>query len=263
MDINILSMQQALSDWLGLLQGPVEPPFVRKAEFQNQWQYLFRLIMLVMIMITTLLTFSYLGLSTSEKEGILQAFAKNTVGQTRYIIFIILIGALFAALYALIAAPLFKVKITIPQTFFTFLFLLLPWIPIVVLVWVFGYVLADIPLLPFFITIFIFLIFPVIIVFRFSQGLSLVSGRTKRRCLASVAIPFVLFYALMVWITLRSQSIEPEGSAAGVTKLAVTGATGKYTLKPIPPGNYTVTVKATGFNDFTATAVTAKLGTNN
>jgi hypothetical protein len=242
MDLNILSLQQALSDWLRLLQGPVEPPFVRNAEFQNQWQHLFRLIILALIMIVTVLTFSYLGLSTSEKEGILQAFAENTVGQTRYIIFIILIGALFAALYALIMAPLFKVKITIPQTFFTFLFLLLPWIPIVVLVWVFGYVLAGIPLLAFFIIVFIYLIFPAIIVFRFSQGISLVSGCTKRRCLASVAIPFVLIYALMAWMTLRWESDEPETTGAGFSKSAVAGAAGKYILKPIPPGDYNVTV---------------------
>ncbi len=204
MDMNILSMQQALSDWLGLLQGPAEPPFVRNAEFQNQWQYLFRLILLVMIMITTVLTFSYLGLSTSAKEDILQDFAKNTVGQTRYSIFIILVGALFAALYALIVAPLFKIKITIPQTFFTFLFLLLPWIPVVVLVCVLGIVLPDIPLLALFMMLFHVFIFPAIIVFRFGQGLSLVSGCSKRRCVASIAIPFVLIYALMIWITLRS-----------------------------------------------------------
>jgi hypothetical protein len=217
MDLNIFSMQQALSDWLHLLQGPAEPPFVRNADFQNQWQHLFRLIMLVMIMIVAVMTFSYLGLSTSEKEGILQAFAKNTVGQTRYAIFIILLGALFAALYALIVAPIFKVKITIPQAFFTFLFLLLPWIPIVTLVWVFGFVLADIPLIALFITIFIFLIFPAILVFRLSQGISLVSGSTKRRSLASFAIPFLLLYSLMVWMFLNSQSDEPAPSEEAKT----------------------------------------------
>jgi len=220
MDLNILSMQQALSDWLRLLQGPVEPPFARNADFQNQWQHLFRLMILVLLMIVTVLTFSYLGLSTSEKEGIMQAFAQNTVGQTRYIIFIVLIGALFAALYALIVAPIFKVKITIPQAFFTFLFLLLPWIPIVSLVWVFGFVLADVPLIAFFIIAFIFIIFPAIVVFRFSQGISLVSGSTKRRCLASVAIPFVLIYALMFWMTLRWESDEPETTDAVISKVA-------------------------------------------
>lgn len=211
MDLNILSMQQALSDWLHLLQGPAEPPFVRNSEFQNQWQHLFRLIVLVLIMIVTVMTFSYIGLSTSEKEGILQAFAKNTVGQTRYAIFIILLGALFAALYALIVAPIFKVKITIPQAFFTFLFLLLPWIPVVLLVWVFGFVLADdIPLIALFIPIFIFLIFPAILVFRLTQGISLVSGSTKRRCLASVAIPFLLAYSLMALIALNADPGTPD-----------------------------------------------------
>ncbi|MFN0138948.1 MAG: hypothetical protein ACKVQW_02530 [Pyrinomonadaceae bacterium] len=210
MDLNILSMHQALSDWLLLLQGPAEPPFVRDAEFQNRWQHLFRLIMLVLIMIVTVMTFSYIGLSTSEQEGILQAFAKNTVAQTRYTIFIVLIGALFAALYALVVAPLFKVKITIPQAFFTFLFLLLPWIPIVTLVWVFGFVLEDVPLIAFFIIAFIFVIFPAIVVFRFSQGISLVSGSSKRRCLASVAIPFFLVYSLMILIKLNSDSEDTE-----------------------------------------------------
>lgn len=217
MDLNIFSMQKALSDWLHLLQGPAEPPFVRNADFQNQWQHLFRLIMLVMIMIVAVMTFSYLGLSTSEKEGILQDFAKNTVGQTRIAIFIILLGALFAALYALIVAPLFKVKITIPQGFFTFLFLSLPWIPIVALVWVFGFVLRDIPLIAPFIVIFIFLIFPAILVFRLSQGVSLVSGSTKRRSLASFAIPFLLLYSLMFWMILNSQSDESGPSEGAKT----------------------------------------------
>ena len=210
MDLNILSMQQALSDWLRLLQGPAEPPFVRNAEFQNPWQPLFRLIILVLIMIVTVMTFSYLGLSTSEKDGILQDFAKNTGQQTRYTILIILIGALFAALYALIVAPIFKVKITIPQAFFTFLFLLLPWIPVVLLVWVFGKVLPVVPAIAFFIIAFIFVIFPAILVFRLTQGISLVSGSTKRRCLASVAIPFFLAYSLMAWIALNSDTEDPD-----------------------------------------------------
>ncbi|HTH50320.1 MAG TPA: hypothetical protein VL501_00205, partial [Pyrinomonadaceae bacterium] len=210
MDLNIFSMQQALSDWLGLLQGPAEPPFVKNSEFASQWQYLFRLIMLVLLMVVTVLTFSYIGLKTSEKEGIIQSFAQNTVGQTRYIILTILIGALFAALYALLAAPMFRVKVTIPQSFFTFLFVLLPWVPIVTLVWVAGIILPSVPLLPIFILLFLFLVFPAVFLLRFSQGISLVSGCSRMRCLASVAIPFVIVYSLMVWATLRSQSFEDE-----------------------------------------------------
>ena len=37
----------------------------------------------------------------------------------------------------------------------------------------------------------------------------------------------------------------------------------RFRLKPRPPGDYTVTVTATGYHDITAAAVTAKLGTNN
>ncbi len=36
----------------------------------------------------------------------------------------------------------------------------------------------------------------------------------------------------------------------------------KYTLKPLPPGNYNITVTATGYNDFEDFDVQAKLGTN-
>lgn len=53
------------------------------------------------------------------------------------------------------------------------------------------------------------------------------------------------------------------GQATGVTKSTVTSGTGTYTLKPLPPGDYTINVQAAGFNDFTETQFDAKLGTNN
>jgi len=132
-------------------------------------------------------------------------------------ILIILIGALFAALYALFTAPILLVRVTIPQSFFTFLFLLLPWIPIVTLVWAAGFIMPTVPLLPIFILIFLFLIFPIVLVIRFSQGISLVSGCTKGRCLASVAIPFFLIYTLMLWATLQWQSIDRETPTSATT----------------------------------------------
>lgn len=198
----------ALNDWLNLLQGPVQPPFVARSDFEDPWKYLFRLIMLVLLMLTTVLTFSYLGLKISVKEEIVRAFLTNTAAQTRYTIIIILIGALFAVLYALIVAPMFKVRISVPQAFFAFLFVLLPWIPIVTLVWVLGYVVPDIPLLPFFIPIFIFFIFPFFFVIQFGKALCLISDSGRYRCLASIAIPFVLFFVLMIWIALRWPSVD-------------------------------------------------------
>lgn len=38
--------------------------------------------------------------------------------------------------------------------------------------------------------------------------------------------------------------------------------TGKYTLKPLPPGDYTIKIEAPGFANFTETAVKATMGTN-
>ena len=198
----------ALNDWLNLLQGPSEPPFAPKADFVDPWRHLFQLIVLVLIMLTTVLTFSYLGLKASVKEEIVTAFVANTAAQTRYTIIIMLIGALFAILYALMIAPLFKLRVSVPQAFFTFLFVLLPWLPVVTLVWVLGYVIPDIPLVPFFIPVFIFLLFPIFIVLKTGTAICLITGSARQRCVASVAIPFFLFFTLTVWIALRSQPNE-------------------------------------------------------
>lgn len=53
------------------------------------------------------------------------------------------------------------------------------------------------------------------------------------------------------------------GGATGVTKSTVTTGTGKYTLKPLPPGDYTITVEAPGFQPFEETQVHATMGNNN
>jgi hypothetical protein len=198
----------ALNDWLNLLQGPAEPPFAQKTDFVDPWRHLFQLIILVLIMLTTVLTFSYLGLKASVKEEIVTAFVANTAAQTRYTIIIILIGALFAILYALMIAPLFKLRVSVPQAFFTFLFVLLPWLPVVTLVWVLGYVIPEVPLVPLFIPLFIFVLFPIFIVMKTGNALCMITGSDKRRCVASVAVPFVLLFTLTIWIALRSQPIE-------------------------------------------------------
>lgn len=197
-----------MNDWLNLLQGPAEPPFTAKSDFQEPWPHLLRLVTLVLILVTVVLTFSYLGLKASEKDEIVTAFLANTVTQTRFTVMIILVGALFAVLYALMLAPLFKVRITVPQTFFTFLFVLLPWIPIVTVVWVLGYIVPDIPLMPFFIPIFIFVLFPFFFVVKFAKALCFVSDSGWGKCLASIALPFLIFFVLVIWISLRSQSID-------------------------------------------------------
>ena len=54
-----------------------------------------------------------------------------------------------------------------------------------------------------------------------------------------------------------------SGQATGVTKTATTTFHGKYSLKPLLPGDYTISVTATGFQTFEQTQFNAKLGTNN
>ena len=204
-------MGEALNDWLNLLQAPAEPPFAEKTTFPDGWRYLLRLILLVLIMIVAVLAFSYIGQNAKEGENLFASFLKNAALQTRYSILVILAGALFAALYSFTMAPLFKITINIRQAFFTVLFMILPWIPIALLVWAFVYILplATIPFVSLFIVLFLFLIFPIVSVVQFSRGVTLVSGCPKMKCTASVAIPSVIIYLLVLWIWMRMPDAPP------------------------------------------------------
>jgi len=54
-----------------------------------------------------------------------------------------------------------------------------------------------------------------------------------------------------------------NGQATGVTKSTTTSSTGKYALKPLPPGEYTIKLEAAGFQTVTETQFQTKIGTNN
>ena len=54
-----------------------------------------------------------------------------------------------------------------------------------------------------------------------------------------------------------------SGQATGTVKTTTTTRLGNYTLKPLPPGDYTIKFEAPGFQTFTETQFQAKLGTNN
>lgn len=204
-EISLLKFGDALNDRLNLLQGPVEPPFARKTKFPDGWKYLIRLILLVLIMLVAVLTLSYFGKNATSDGSALKSFAANTALQTQYTIIVILVGALLAALYAFTMAPLFKIDINIRQAFFTLLFTLLPWIPIVILVWALVYILppAKIPLLTPFIVIFIVFAFPIIAVVQFSRGITRVSGCPRLKCTASIAIPSAVIFLLVLWVWLK------------------------------------------------------------
>lgn len=222
-DFSLLKFGDGLNDWLNLLQGPTEPIFAAKTTFPEGWKYLLRLIMLVLIMLVAVLTLSYLGKGISSDGTDLASFAANTALQTQYTIIVILAGALFAAIYSFTMAPLFKIDINIRQSFFTLLFTLLPWIPIVLLVWALVYLLpTKLPLLTFFIVIFIVIAFPIIAIIQFSRGVTVVSGCPRLKCTASIAIPAALFFILVIWIWIKmpEATLAPPDPADSVSLLA-------------------------------------------
>ncbi len=68
--------------------------------------------------------------------------------------------------------------------------------------------------------------------------------------------------------TVTANGIAGTGGAGtpdpgGVTVSAKTSAKGTYTLKPLPPGDYDITVTAPGYTDVTEPDIHATLGTNN
>lgn len=53
-----------------------------------------------------------------------------------------------------------------------------------------------------------------------------------------------------------------SGLGSCVTRTTTSAATGKYNIKPLPPGEYTTPTRASGFQDFTETPVKATTGVN-
>src|ERR1700742_409478 len=71
--------------------------------------------------------------------------------------------------------------------------------------------------------------------------------------------------------SLRGQVADPSGavipqasltvtSAAGVSRTGTSDATGQYAIPGLPPGQYTVSVQATGFSPFTSPPVRIAAG---
>ena len=54
-----------------------------------------------------------------------------------------------------------------------------------------------------------------------------------------------------------------SGAATGIIKTAKSTTLGKYTLKPLPPGDYTISIAKPNFTPFEQTEFQAKLGMNN
>lgn len=87
-------------------------------------------------------------------------------------------------------------------------------------------------------------------------------------CLLSGGPLFAQFESAQINGTIRDSNgavianamIQIKNSDTGFTRETVTNSTGTYVLPQIPPGNYTVTVKSTGFTTATRAAVALTVG---
>lgn len=182
----------ALSDWLLFLQGPSEPVFKKDCSFDAEWKRLFRLLSLVLLMLGAIMVVFSLGLTASGQSW--RDFASNS----KYLLLVLVIGAVVAVPYAFVLAPLLRIRITFAQTFFTVLLLVLPWLPLITLVWAIGTVWGG----GFLVAIFLY-IMTLVPILHFCKGVSVIAGCRTWRPILSLVIPLGLalavFIANVVW----------------------------------------------------------------
>jgi hypothetical protein len=126
--------QVALTDWVNLLQGPHCPPFREEGDVEPDFPVLLRLLALVLILINVIS-----APVTIASEGFRHLVEHNSTA-----LLLLPIGAIIAVPYSFFVFPLFRVKMTFSKTFFTFLFLGLPWLPL----WVLARSVGDLPHFP-------------------------------------------------------------------------------------------------------------------
>jgi len=177
----------ALTDWIMLLQGPAPPLFVENRDFQPEWKRLFRLGALVLLLLGTIIAIFSLGIA---EPG--QKWADFTT-KLQYLTLTLVIGAVVAVPYAFVLAPLLRIRITFAQTFFTVLFLGLPWLPLIALVWAIGRVQQSGLLV-----VILLYILSLVPLHHFCKGVSVIAVCGIWRVVLSLAIPTVL--ALTVFI---------------------------------------------------------------
>jgi hypothetical protein len=182
----------ALTDWITFLQGPSEPLFKRNCRFDTEWKRLFRLLSLVLLMLGAIMVIFSLGLTASGQSW--RDFASNS----KYLLLVLVVGAVVAVPYAFILAPLLRIRITFAQTFFTVLLLGLPWLPLITLVWAFGTAWSSGLL----VAIFLY-IMTLVPLYNFCKGVSVIAGCRTWRPILSLVIPLGLalavFVANVVW----------------------------------------------------------------
>lgn len=177
----------ALSDWVTFLQGPSEPLFKKNRSFDAEWKRLFRLLSLVLLMLGAIMVIFSLRLNASGQGW--RDFASNS----KYLLLVLVIGAVVAVPYSFVLAPLLRIRITFAQTFFIVLLLGLPWLPLITLVWALGTVWSGGLLVA--ILLYIMTLVPLN---NFCKGVSVIAGCRIWKPILSVAIPLGLALAVFI-----------------------------------------------------------------
>jgi hypothetical protein len=174
------------------LQGPSDPLFSHNYNFENEWKRLFRLVGLVLLMLGAIVAIFSIGLTASGQGW--RDFASNS----KYLLLVLVSGAVVAVPYAFVLAPLLRIRITFVQTFFAILLLGLPWLPLITFVWAIGRVWTG----GLVIAIFLYVMTLVPIV-NFCKGVSRLSNCRLWQALLALLIPFLLgltvFTANVIW----------------------------------------------------------------
>jgi hypothetical protein len=159
-----------LVEWVDLLQGPKDPPFARNTLFAGEskrfWRVLFTSGLLAGISVL-------LEGGHAAKSFVLSPTARLCITGI----------AAFAGLYCLGVSRLFGLRITIGQAFFTFGFLVIPWLPIFSFIAFLGSNFGKLSLT----FLLMCYLFPIYIVWSVAKGISVVSGASKLRAFLSLS----------------------------------------------------------------------------
>lgn len=179
-------IQTALGDWLNLLQGPQAQAFVEGVR-KNDWYRLFRLLVISLFLAGVALGTSYIKPELTPNFNALVLSSRPAM--------LLVMGAAGFAVFYQIFAWAFRVRVTLPQSFFAILFLGLPWLPLMALAESFqfrpGFPLAGI------ILGYGAQFFALAAIFNFGRGVKQISKRPALRVWLSLVIPVVLVIYLL------------------------------------------------------------------
>jgi hypothetical protein len=205
----------SLSEWLTLLGGPVDPPFCEAPDFSKEWGRLTRLTVIVVVLVGAVWGIEY-AISDIKPNN-------------RQMLEMLLGGAITAILYRSLFAPIFRVRVSLYDAFFTILLLGLPWLPILAAVRAFatrysGNLLVGI----------LVVLALVVICFSFLLNVSRGFARVSRCPLWRVLLSFLLPLGLLFYVITRLP-VKPAPSKAPVPVAQPNSHIPVSTNSPMPP----------------------------